>query len=119
MARPVDEWIGKSETVAIPPRIKDAIARKADDCCQKCTRAVGNGLRAEIDHIIPLIIGGEHRQSNLQLLCHECHGAKTALDVKLKSKIAKGRKKRLGFKRRRTIPGKKFNGTPVPARWVG
>jgi 5-methylcytosine-specific restriction protein A len=113
MARSVEEWIANSDDDAIPPRIKDAIARKADDCCQRCARKVGGKLRAEIDHVIPLIIGGKHRQSNLQILCHECHGAKTALDVKLKSRIAKSRKKRMGFVRKGPkMQGRSFDPRP-------
>jgi 5-methylcytosine-specific restriction protein A len=119
MSRSTPEWIGKTDDARIPPRVMDEVARKANDCCQKCGRAVGGKLRAEIDHVIPLIINGQHRQSNLQLLCHECHGAKTALDVKLKSKIAKGRKKRMGFVHKRSEI--KSPGFPVraPKRPIG
>jgi hypothetical protein len=36
-----------------------------------------------------------------------------------KSKDYRVRAKHNGIKRRRrTIPGRKFNGTPIPARWV-
>jgi hypothetical protein len=39
--------------------------------------------------------------------------------VKLKAKVARVRARHLGIKhRRRTIPGRKFDGTPIPARWV-
>jgi 5-methylcytosine-specific restriction protein A len=97
MARALPEWIGKTANSAIPPRVKDRIAHKAVACCQKCRREVGGRLRAEFDHIIPLILGGENRETNLQLLCHECHKAKTQLDVKLKAKVARVRKRHLGF----------------------
>ena len=70
------------------------------------------GLRAEFDHMIPLILGGEHRESNLTLLCHECHAAKTKLDVKLKAKVARVRQRNLGIKKRkgRPLPGTKASG---------
>jgi hypothetical protein len=93
MSRAVPEWIGKTDDAAIPARVKDRIAQRSSDCCVKCTRKVGGSLRAEFDHATPLILGGEHRESNLQLLCHECHGAKTAIDVKIKAKVARVRKK--------------------------
>jgi len=98
MPRAVDQWIAKNDDAAIPARVKDRIALKAEDYCQSCQRRVGQGgLRAEFDHVIPLILGGAHAESNLRLLCHECHAAKTRLDVKLKAKVARVRKKNLGF----------------------
>jgi hypothetical protein len=47
--------------------------------------------------IIPLIINGPNRESNLQPLCTTpCHSAKTELDVKLKSRVASIEKKHIG-----------------------
>lgn len=114
--RTVSEWVARDDDAKIPDRVKDRIAYRASGCCQKCMRAIVGTLRAEFDHAIPLIIGGEHRESNLQLLCHECHGAKTALDVKLKAKIARVRKRHLGIKKPRTIRAwRRFDGSPVYA----
>lgn len=104
--RNVPEWIAKNDDAAIPARVQDRVAMKSLDCCVKCTRKIGEGLRGQIDHVIPLIIGGLHRESNLQLLCVECHAAKTKLDVKIKAKVAKSRKRRLGFS--------KPKGSPMP-----
>lgn len=117
--RSVEEWVGKDDNVAIPPRVKDRVAQRAGDRCQQCLRPVGGKLRAEYDHIIPICLGGRHAEGNLALVCNECHLGKTKLDVKLKAKVARVRKRHLGIKkRRRTIPGRKFDGTPIPARWV-
>lgn len=99
MSRRSNEWIGVNDDVAIPPRVKDRVAQKSVDCCVTCKRHVAPPLRAEYDHVIPLIIGGSHKESNLQLLCNECHAAKTKLDVKVKAKIARVRKRNLGIKK--------------------
>lgn len=99
MSRSTPEWIAKNDDIAIPPRVKERIARKANDCCQRCSRKIEGKLRAEFDHAIPLIIGGEHRESNLQMLCNECHGLKTKLDVKIKAKVARIRKRTLGLRK--------------------
>ncbi len=32
----------------------------------------------EVDHLVPLRLGGTHDRSNLQALCRSCHSAKTA-----------------------------------------
>ena len=99
MSRAVPEWIGKTDDTAIPSLVKDRIARKAEDCCQQCHREIRGKLRAEFDHIVPLILGGKNRETNLQLLCNECHGAKTKLDVKIKAKVARIRcRQKLGIR---------------------
>lgn len=36
---------------------------------------------AEMDHIVPLFMGGSNDDANLQMLCVECHLAKTAKDL--------------------------------------
>ena len=113
MSRSTDEWIGKHDDAAIPPRVKERVARSSGDLCVKCDRKVGEKLRPEFDHAIPLILGGKNRESNIQLLCHECHGAKTKLDVKLKAKVSRVRTKlSLGIKipKGRPMPGSKASG---------
>jgi 5-methylcytosine-specific restriction endonuclease McrA len=108
-ARRVPEWIGKTPDSKIPDRVKDRIAARAGDCCPKCTRDIKPPLRAEFDHVVPLILGGQHRESNLQLLCDQCHEAKTKLDVRLKAKVARVRQRQLGITRpRQTIKGGGF-----------
>lgn len=97
--RQTAEWIGRNDDQRVPDYVKDRIANSAELYCQKCKRQVAGKLRAEFDHVTPLILGGKHRESNLQLLCHECHGAKTKLDVKLKAKVARVRKRHLGIKK--------------------
>lgn len=97
MSRSVPEWIGRDDDQRIPDYVKDRVANKAELYCQHCKRQVGGKLRAEFDHETPLILGGKNRESNIQLLCHECHRAKTKLDVKLKAKVARCRKKHIGI----------------------
>lgn len=99
MPRAVDEWIGRTDNTPIPARVKERIARKAEDTCQQCKRIVGPHLAARFDHIIPLILGGQNRETNIQLLCDPCHVAKTGLDVKLKAKVARVRKRHIGLRK--------------------
>lgn len=103
--RSVPEWIAKRDDDAIPPRVRERIAARADDCCQSCRRSIRPPLRAEYDHVVPLILGGQHRETNLQLLCHECHGLKTKRDVKIKAKVARIRKRNLGIRKPSRFPG--------------
>ena len=116
MSRSLPEWVGKSDDAKIPPRVMERVARKADGHCIVCTRETGPGLPGECDHIVPLVLGGEHRETNLQWLCEPCHAAKTKLDVKLKAKVARIRKKNLGIKKRSGFKGwRKMNGDVVYA----
>ena len=116
MSRAVPFWEAKHDDQAIPARVQERIARKAEDRCQKCGREIAGKLRAEFDHITPLILGGKHAESNLQLICNECHAAKTVLDVKIKAKVARVRKKHLGIKKPRTIRAwRNFRGEIVHA----
>lgn len=119
--RAVPEWKGKHDDAPIPDRVKDRIARKADDCCQQCGQPIVGKVRAAFDHVVPLILGGGHRETNLQLLCETpCHKAKTALDVKLKAKVARVRQRHLGIRKPSRFPGsrdsrwkKKMDGSVV------
>lgn len=109
--RALPEWIGKTNDAAIPPRVQERVALRSERLCVKCTRETGPALRGECDHAIPLIIGGQHRESNLQWLCVECHSSKTKRDVKLKSKMAKSRQREQGIRKtKHPIPGSRASG---------
>lgn len=68
----------------------------------------------EIDHAIPLALGGKDKDENLEPLCQAHHRAKTARDVKM---IAKAR--RAGLKHRGEFPPAKqrLRGRGFPKRW--
>lgn len=119
MSRSVPEWRGKSDDEKIPARVKLRVFQKFNGICPKCTRKLEPG-KWDCDHIIALALGGEHREFNLRPLCHSpCHQDKTRDDAALRKRFNAGQKKRAGIKkRRRTIPGRRFNGDPIPSRWV-
>ena len=118
MTRSVEEWRGKTSDSAIPPRVHIRVFLAAGGKCAACKNDRKKAY--ESDHIIPLILGGEHRESNLQLLCVGCHQAKTKLDVKLKAKVARVQKRHIGIKKPSRFPGsrdskfkKKIDGSVV------
>lgn len=53
-------------------RILDRLHRKCSWC--------GSKKRLEIDHIVPLSLGGKTKWANLQILCRTCHVKKNAID---------------------------------------
>lgn len=120
MSRELPEWIGSSDDQAIPARVKIRIFDRHGGNCCACTLPIRGKLRPAYDHIQALINGGEHRESNLQLLCVPCHAVKTKADVAEKSVTARKRTKHLGIKKPSRFPGsrdskfkKKIDGSVV------
>lgn len=114
--RTVDEWIGKTDDAAIPPRVRLRIFSRQGGWCSICTRRL-RPRHWDCDHITALINGGEHRESNLQAVCNSpCHSQKTKQDVAEKSRTYKRRARNAGIRKPRSIrQWRKFNGTPVYA----
>ena len=72
-----------------------------------------------VEHIKPLWLGGADDQSNMAPAHERCAIAKTVSEAPVKAKSDRVRARHLGIKKRkRTIPGKRFNGDPLPSRWV-
>ncbi len=118
MSRSLPEWIGKTDDEIAPPRVKVKVFERFDGRCASCGLSIRGKLRPAYDHQRALINGGENREANLQLLCEPCHKLKTKSDVAEKSQMYHKRLKAVGIKRkRRTIGGRKFDGTPVPPKW--
>lgn len=55
-------------------KIRKRIGPRDDYTCQICGRVT---IRGEVDHIIPLHMGGAESDSNRQWLCKECHATKS------------------------------------------
>jgi 5-methylcytosine-specific restriction protein A len=85
MTREVPEWIGKNDDTAIPPRVKVRVFDRCNGQCCECGVLIVGSIRPEFDHVTAIANGGGNRESNLQLLCKPCHGAKTKGDVAEKS----------------------------------
>ncbi|WP_308377906.1 HNH endonuclease signature motif containing protein [Streptomyces sp. ISL-98] len=56
------------------------IIRKSGRCnCARCGRHVlASGI--DVDHVLPLALGGEDTDDNVQPLCRPCHRLKTRED---------------------------------------
>lgn len=119
MARAVPEWIGKTDDTPIPDRVKVRVFLAHDGMCHISKRKIRPGELWDAEHVTAIINGGENRESNLAPALREKHPIKTARDMAEKSRTYRKRKSTLGIKKkRRTIPGKRFNGDPIPPRWV-
>ena len=76
-------------------KIKQAAIERAAGHCEKC-RAVLKPREAEVDHILPDVLGGEPTLVNAQVLCRLCHAEKTATDVRRTRKADRQRDKASG-----------------------
>lgn len=95
MTRSTDEWVGRTDDAKIPPRVR---LRVFLAYAGKCYRT-GQKLRPghwQLDHIIALANGGEHREKNLAPIETEAHRFKTAEDVRIKAKLARTAAKHSG-----------------------
>lgn len=112
MARSVEEWIGKTDDSPVPPRVRLRIFERWNGTCYLSSRPIRAGERWDLDHVIALANGGEHREYNLAPVLVEPHREKTREDVALKSKVYRKKAAFLGIKRKkgRPMPGSKLSG---------
>lgn len=111
MTRRVPEWIGKTDDTPIPTRVRLRVFERYGGICHISGRPIRTGERWDCDHIVAIINGGEHRESNLVPVLKDPHKSKTAEDVALKSKNYRKRSAHLGLKKTsRPIPGSKASG---------
>lgn len=50
--------------------------------CRACVEQCKVTAAVQVDHIVPLHLGGSEDESNLQGLCLKCHDAKSAKEAK-------------------------------------
>lgn len=96
MTRSVPEWIGKTDDSRVPPHVRLRIFDRAKGRCHISGRKIMAGEKWELEHVKALILGGEHRESNLAPALVAPHKAKTALEMGVKAKTDRIRLKHIG-----------------------
>ena len=86
--RAVPEWVGRDPDTAIPDRVKLRIYDRQNGRCDGCKRKFDAKLPPEYDHRPALKNSGQNRESMIFAVCHECHLARTRVDVAEKSETA-------------------------------
>lgn len=56
-----------------------ALLKTQKNKCLGCERQFGKSLSYEIDHVMPLFLGGSNGPDNIQLLCRRCNRSKGAM----------------------------------------
>jgi len=73
--------------------------------CAGCNQKIEAGKAWDIDHILPLALGGANEPDNLQILCRSCHRSKTSLsDVPRIAKTKRIKARHLGARAPSTRP---------------
>ncbi|MBS7805775.1 HNH endonuclease [Rhizobiales bacterium TNE-4] len=73
--------------------------------CAQCSLKITPGKRWDLDHVIPLSLGGSNDITNLQVLCQACHTQKTKSDVSSNAKARRIQLRHLGATRsKRPLP---------------
>lgn len=115
LSRSVPEWIGKTPDAKVPPRVRLRVLERYERRCYLSGRPIAEGDRWEVEHIVALCNGGQHRETNLAPALAEPHRVKTRADVRQKSLNYKRRLSAAGLKKsKRPFRGwRKFNGEQV------
>ena len=96
---------------------KLAAFKRARGRCELCTARLYPG-HFDYHHDKECAFDGSNELSNCIVACDNCHGDVTKQRAPVIAKSNRVRNSHLGIKRaKRTIPGRKFDGTPIPARW--
>ena len=68
--------------------VKDRDRIRERDCnlCQECKRQGRTSIGTDVDHIKPLIDGGDDTDANKELLCFPCHSAKSAREARQRAR---------------------------------
>jgi 5-methylcytosine-specific restriction enzyme A len=107
MVRSVQEWQGKNDDTPVPPRVRLRVFERWKGVCHVSGRRIRPGDAWAVDHVVPVIQGGENRENNLAPILLDPHKAKTKAEVAEKSRVAKRRKSHLGIKKPSRFPGSK------------
>ncbi len=100
-----------------PKQVKREALKRALGKCENAKCGALFGVKFHFDHDIADGLGGEPTLDNCKVLCHACHGEKTAKhDVPLIAKTKRIQDRHNGIKKRRTMTSwRKFNGDVVYA----
>ncbi|MEV0382334.1 HNH endonuclease [Nonomuraea sp. NPDC050643] len=75
--------------MAVSKRLRHEIFRRDNHTCQSCG-AKAPDVKLQPDHVVPVALGGSDDPSNLQTLCEDCNGGKSATppDASTVAKVA-------------------------------
>ncbi len=98
--RDVPEWIGRTDNSMPSEGCKRRVLDRQGWRCAISGVEFRDGVKAEYDHIVPLWLGGENREGNLQAITRAAHAAKTKTEATVRAKVHRNQIKRVGGKKK-------------------
>jgi 5-methylcytosine-specific restriction endonuclease McrA len=114
--RDIEEWTGSSPNAKVPDRIRDRVFFRAKGICHISGRKIVVPRdRWQLEHVKPLSMGGEHRESNFAPALVDAHKEKTAAEAGDRAKADRIRRKANGTwpKSKTPIRSRGFSSTRV------
>ena len=97
MSRSVTFWVGKTDDSKVPDTVRLRIFRRENGVCYLSGARIEAGSKWELEHRVPLSMGGKHAETNLFPALVEPHKAKTAAEAKGRAKADAVAKRNLGI----------------------
>ena len=109
-SRSVPEWIAKHADQKVPASVRLRIFRNAGGVCYLSGRKIAIGEAWELEHVKPLSMGGEHRETNLQPALIAPHRDKSKREAGARAKADASAKSALGIRAQpsRPMQGRQF-----------
>lgn len=61
----------------VSPKLRFTILKRDGYKCRLCGASAGDGIKLEIDHVLPVAKGGKSEEENLWVLCQPCNAGKS------------------------------------------
>jgi len=71
------QYIIKKERSKMTNTLRYKILNRDNNRCQVCGSTQSDGVKLQVDHIIPVSKGGKTEENNLQTLCDRCNSGKS------------------------------------------
>lgn len=122
MARSILEWVGRNDDAKVPESVQQRVFEAYGRRCYLSGKEIRQGDKWEIEHKVPLWLGGEHRESNLAPALVDAHQRKTAAEAKVRAKINRIIRKQYIIRKpsqfRKPAPGTRYEPGPFGLRPV-
>jgi len=86
--RIIDDINPPESSTILTEEIRQQIYKHDNYQCLCCGKERRRGVSLEIDHILPIAMGGKNIPSNLQTLCKQCNGIKGVNEINYRSIVS-------------------------------
>ncbi|MFC6603896.1 HNH endonuclease [Ectobacillus funiculus] len=88
LVSPLPEPIPLDPGHTLTDEVRQQVYKRDNYQCLCCGKERRRGVSLEIDHILPIAMGGKNAPSNLQTLCKQCNGLKGVNEIDYRSIIS-------------------------------